>query len=92
MNPKKPQTTNLMKHCVISPDALPVNKACRFPKAWESEIYQQIQEMLENEIIRPSSFPWNAPIILVKEKDNSTRFVCDFRGFNDVTKKDIYWL
>ena len=46
--------------------------------------------MLDNEIIRPSSSHWNSPIILVKKKDNTTRFVCDFRGLNDITKKDIY--
>ena len=27
---------------------------------------------------------------MVKKKDNSMRFVCDFRGLNDVTKKDTY--
>ena len=47
--------------------------------------------MLENDIIRPPCSPWNAPIILVK-KDNSTRFVCNFRGLNDVTKKNTYLL
>ena len=46
--------------------------------------------MLDNGIIRPSSSPWNAPVILVKKKDDSMRFVCDFRGLNDVTKKDSY--
>ena len=44
--------------------------------------------MLVNDIISPSYSPWNAPILLVKMKDNTTRFVCDFRGVNDVTKKD----
>ena len=46
--------------------------------------------MVDNEIIRHSTSPWNSPIILVKKKDNSTRFVCDFRALNDVTKKDSY--
>ena len=46
--------------------------------------------MLENHIIRPSTSPWNAPLILVKKKDGTNRFVCDFRGLNDVTKKDTY--
>ena len=46
--------------------------------------------MLDNEIIRPSSSRWSSPIILLKKKDNTTRFVCDFRGLNDVTKKDTY--
>jgi len=51
---------------------------------------KQIQEMINNDIIKPSSSPLNAPIILVKKKDNTMRFVCDFRGLNDVTKKDSY--
>eukprot|EP00794_Sanderia_malayensis_P019749 gene19749-21686_t len=46
--------------------------------------------MLTNGIIRPSSSPWNSPITLVKKKDNSTRFICDFRCLNDATKKDTY--
>ena len=49
-----------------------------------------MQEMLKNGIIRLSSSPWNSPIILVKKKDNTMRFVCDFRGLNNVTKKDTY--
>ena len=39
--------------------------------AWNNDINKQIQQMLGNDIIRPSSSPWNAPFILVKKKDNS---------------------
>ena len=47
--------------------------------------------MLQNDIIRPSNSHWNSPtILLVKKKDNTTRFVCDFRGINDVTKTDAH--
>ncbi len=46
--------------------------------------------MLSNDIIRPSASHWNALAILAKKKDNSTHFVCDFRGVNDVTKRDTY--
>ena len=58
-----------MERRIITPDALPVNnKPRRLPKAWEPEIDQQITEMLENDIIRPSCSLWNAPIILVKKR------------------------
>ena len=90
-NPKKPKQTTLLEHRIITNDALPVSqKPRRIPVAWEKEMDQQVSEMLSNDIIRPSSSPSNAPVILVKKKDNSTRFVCDFRGVNDVTKRDTY--
>eukprot|EP00795_Rhopilema_esculentum_P011292 gene11292-biopygen11554 len=90
-NTKKPQQTPLVKHRIITNDALPVNrKQHRVPVAWQDELKQQVSEMLSNGIIRPSASPWNAPVLLVKKKDNSIRFVCDFRGVNDVTKRDTY--
>ena len=90
-NSKKPKQTHLVNHQIITEDALPVkSKYRRVPVAWEKEVEDQIAEMLKNGIIRPSSSPWNSPIILVKKKDNSMRFVCDFRGLKNVTKKDTY--
>lgn len=89
-NPKKPKQTSVI-HPIVTGDALPVkSRYYRVPVAWEKEINQQVQEMLDNEIIRHSASPWNSPIILVKKKDDSMRFVCDFRGLNNVTKKDTY--
>ena len=88
---KKPKQTRLVNHQIITEDALPVKSKYRWvPAAWDKEVEEQVREMLKNGIIRPSSSPWNSPIILVKKKDNSMRFVCDFRGLNNVTKKDTY--
>ena len=90
-NPKKPKRVNTLQHQIITDESQPVfNKPRKIPNAWQTEVEKQIGEMAENDIIRPSSSPWNSPILLVKKKDGSTRFVCDFRGLNDITKKDRY--
>ena len=81
----------LLEHRIVTNDALPVShKPRRIPVAWEEDVDKQVAEMLFNGIIRPSSSPWNAPVILVKKIDDSTRFVCDFRRVNDITKRDTY--
>lgn len=87
-NPRKPKRTDLVEHKIVANNALPVcYKPRRIPVTWEKDVDEQVSEMLNNDIIRPSYSPWNAPVILVKRKDNPTRFVCDFRGVNDVTKR-----
>ena len=46
--------------------------------------------MLYRDVIQPSTITWAAPIILVKKKDGTDRFVVDFRRLNAVTRKDSY--
>ena len=78
-NPKSPRRNTVLEHKIITDNSLPVyQKPRRIPAAWEQEVDAQVHEMLDNNIIRPSESPWNSPIILVKKKDNSTRFVCFF--------------
>ena len=90
-DPKKPRQNNILKHTIDTQNALPqFRKPYRVPGAYQDEVKRQVVEMLKNEIIRPSASPWNAPVILVKKKDKSLRFVCDFRYLNDVTKRDTY--
>ena len=53
-------------------------------------IQQQVKEMLESNVIQPSSSPWSSRIVLVKKKDGKLRFCIDYRSLNSTTKKDVY--
>ena len=53
----------------------------------EEEVNRQ---MVKDGIVRPSNSPSVSTVILVKKKDNTTRFVVDYRQLNDLTVKDSY--
>ena len=90
-DPKKPRASDLVTHRIPTGDHLPVkHKRTAIPRAWEEEVNSQASEMLKNGIIRNSSSPWNSPVLLVRKKDGSIRFVLDYRAVNDVTRKDTY--
>ena len=51
-----------------------------------------IDDILSQGIIEPCCGPWASPILLVKNKDSSTRFCVDFSRVNDLTCKDAQQL
>jgi hypothetical protein len=65
-------------------------KAYRLPLNKRKVVENCIDEMLEANIIRPSSSPWASPITLVDKKDGGTRFCVDYRQLNAVTIKDAH--
>ncbi|UYV79013.1 K02A2.6-like, partial [Cordylochernes scorpioides] len=83
--------TNLAKHRIDTEDAKPIkHKPYRVSAKERDIIKEQIDEMLTEGIIRPSSSPWSFPVILVKKRDGEYRFCVDYRKLNNVTVKDVY--
>ncbi|XP_070057254.1 uncharacterized protein [Nicotiana tomentosiformis] len=54
------------------------------------EFKEQLQELLDNDFIRPSVPSWGAPVLFVKKKDGSVRMYIDNKQFNKVTIKNKY--
>ena len=90
-DPKKPPRTHLVEHVIDTTNAQPTrDKLRRLPPSWREEIAKQIDEMLANGICRPSNSPWSSQVLLTKKKDQTMRFVIDYRRLNDVSCRDQY--
>ena len=71
--------------------ATPVNiRAYRYPPQLKDEIDTQVQSMLAQGLIQPSSSPFSSPMLLVSKKDGSWRFCVDYRYLNALTVKSVY--
>ena len=79
--------TDVLCHKIETGDAPPQRrKQYRLSMEAQAEVRRQVQEMLDAGQIRESNSAWNAPVILVKKKDATYRFVVDYRSLNSVTK------
>ncbi|GJX66347.1 putative reverse transcriptase domain-containing protein [Tanacetum coccineum] len=54
------------------------------------ELSTQLQELSNKGFIRPSSSPWGAPVLFVKNKDRSFQMCIDYRELNKLTVKNRY--
>ncbi|UYV82242.1 K02A2.6-like [Cordylochernes scorpioides] len=67
--------TDLTKHRINTGESNPIKQAPhRIPLARRQEVETLVKEMLDQNIIEPSSSPWVSPVVLL----------------NDITKKDSY--
>lgn len=88
--------TTAIKHSIPTGDTSPINvKSYRLPECHKNEVDTQIKKMLDQNIIRPSTSPWNAPVWVVPKKMDASgkqkwRIVIDFRRLNDATVSEVY--
>ena len=86
-----PGKTTLAQHHIRTGDARPVKlPPYRLPHAYRETVKKELQDMLQQGIIEPSSSEWSAPIVLVKKKDGSLRLCVDYRRLNGVSETDAY--
>ena len=83
--------TNLAEHYIDTGDAKPFKlPARRIPMFKRPIVEKEVDRMLEQGVIEPSTSPWNSPICLVTKPDGSCRFCIDLRALNAITKLDAY--
>ena len=86
---KNPGFTHLAEHRIETTTGEPVRvKQYPVPYAVRNSIDEEVSKMLKADIIEPSTSAYNAPVLLVRKKDKTTRFCVDFRRLNSVTKFD----
>jgi hypothetical protein len=54
------------------------------------ELKKQKDKLLEKGYIRPSTSPWDAPVLFLEKKDGMKRMCIDYRALNEVTIKNKY--
>lgn len=83
--------TNVLQHRIDTGDTAPVaTSPRRVPLALEEKVDKLVEDLLANDIIRPSESPWNAPIVIVAKKNGDIRLCVDYRRLNAVTKRVVY--
>lgn len=86
---ENPGSTHLAEHRIETTTSEPVRvKQYPVPYAVRNSIDEEVSKMLKADIIEPSTSAYNAPVLLVRKKDKTTRFCVDFRRLNSVTKFD----
>ena len=91
VKPEEHGSTEPTTQVINTKDHLPVKQYPRhMPFALRSKVEEMINQMLQQNVIKPSKCPWASPIVLVSKKDGSTRFCVDYRKLNARTKKDVY--
>lgn len=85
------RATQVVEMSIDTGDAHPIRqRAYRIPLAKMKTVEQELEKMLDDGIIEPSTSAWASPLTLVPKKDGSIRFCVDYRRLNEVTKKDAY--
>ncbi|XP_078235026.1 uncharacterized protein LOC144583991 [Pogona vitticeps] len=87
----KPGIVKGVMHRIHTGDAPPqAVSPYRVTGPYRDKVRKELDEMLRENIIVPSSSPWSSPIVLVDKPDGSIRFCVDYRKLNCVTTPDAY--
>jgi hypothetical protein len=62
----------------------------RLSPAERAKLHRQLNDAVEAGMIRPSYSEFGSPMLFVRKANGSLRLCIDYRGLNEVTRKDAY--
>ena len=86
--PKRPQGDFRIE---LKEDSKPVKRGLyRMSIAELEETKTQVEKLMKQGFVRPSTSPWAAPVLFASKKDGGLRFCVDYRAINKMTNKNSY--
>ena len=87
---EKPGFCSVVEHQIeVTPDFKPRRcRAYRVPEILKGEIERQVDQLLKDGFIIPSTSPMTSGVVCVAKSDGSIRLTCDYRFLNDYTIAD----
>ena len=83
--------THLITHRIHTGETPPIRSGLRRMSLPKRDIAErQVQEILENGIVEPSTGEYGSPIVLVHKKSGEMHFCVDYRSLKKDTVKDVY--
>ena len=80
-----------MQHKIELTETKPIRRPYRrIPPAHFEEVKKHVEKLVEAGIVRESTSPWAAPIVIVQKRCKSIRLVTDYRLLNKVTRRDSF--
>ena len=91
--PEMPPTRSVDHQIPLKPDMPPPFKGIfRLSQLELRELKRQLDQLLKDGKIKPSTSPYGAPVLFVKKKDGKLRMCIDYRALNSQTIQNRYAL
>ena len=91
LNLSKLGRTSLIQHSIDTGGQGPVEQLpyhTSFP--WHGIVEEMVNQMLEQEVIKPSSSPWANSVVFVVKNEGTSQFCVDYHRLNLFTKTDTF--
>ena len=84
---------DVVNHKIDTGDNAPIKqRPRRLPYTYRNETSKHVKEMLDQNVIQPSTSAWASPVVLVCKKDGKLRFCVGYHKLNQTSKCEAFLL